>query len=138
MKRKPEMHHHHHQSSQQHHGHHSRDRDVRMLSPPPPPASTLTPSSSVPSHIRSASPSDYPYPSSSREAFGLYGSAFRGMPHYGGSSRGAADPRSASYSPSRKGGRSGSNPGIDFIKLHFGQKAFGQILQPVCNNGLNM
>ena len=118
MKRKAEVQHHHHQppqQQQQHHGQHlrDRDRDLRMMSPPPQPS--LPPPNSLPSHVRSVSPSEhYPYPSSSRDAFGVYGSAFRGMSHFGGSSRGSADPRSASYSPSRDAppGRSASTGGV--------------------------
>ena len=112
MKRKAESHHHHqHHQSSQHHGHHSRERErdhMRMMSPPPP--ASLPP----PSHVRAMSPPEhYPYPSSSRDAFGVYGSAFRGIPPFGGSSRGSADPRSASYSPSRDAppGRSASTGG---------------------------
>jgi hypothetical protein len=119
MKRKSEVHHHHPHPSSQHHGHHSREREhLRMMSPPPPAA--LPP----PSHVRSMSPSEhYPYPSSSRDAFGVYGSAFRGIPPFGGTARGSADPRSASYSPSRDAtpGRSASTGGAgdDVIKFVF-------------------
>lgn len=109
MKRKSEVHHHHqHHQSSQHHGHHSRERDrdhLRMMSPPPPAALPPPPPISPNDH--------YSYPSSSRDAFGVYGSAFRGLPPFGNSSRGSADPRSTSYSPSRDAptGRSASTGG---------------------------
>ena len=114
MKRKAEVQHHH-QQPQQHAHHREREREhLRTMSPPPP--ASLPPPSSLPSHVRSVSPSEhYPYPSSSRDAFGVYGSAFRGMGHFGGSTRGSADPRSASYSPSRDAnpGRSSSTGGVN-------------------------